>query len=422
MKTNNNSTFDIFKKVFRPGKYFVLSSLSDRILSFIIFLIIARIFSADQYGEVVSITTLTNIFAVIFDLGLPIYLQRETAKNSDYRTLINLSLSIKIICFSIYLLFLFIYSNLFLSQINNYFILMLAVSAYLNGISSLFNYLLYGKNKIKIVFLVNLIAKIVLLILTVMLVFLNYSIYCFIFFYLSSNLLQLLLLWIYLNRMNIKPELKIPGFLEVKKILAITIPLGLAVVVNLLYDRIDILFVNNFLGTDKVAQYNVAYTTYKSVIIIFGLFYISGFNMLTGENHLTVMSKLSVAVFFSGLILTIFLFLFGNEAIKYLFGVKYSEGALLTKLLSLVIIGVGMNGLTGVYLNAQGLFKKVLLATAIGLIINIGFNIYLIPRFGIKGAAYSTIITEYVILAVESFFIFKIYFSQRTNKVSYGNI
>ncbi len=62
-------------RVIKNSKYVLLINIADRLFSFVIFLLLARKFSPEDYGQIVTLFTLTTVFVTIFDLGLPIFLQ-----------------------------------------------------------------------------------------------------------------------------------------------------------------------------------------------------------------------------------------------------------------------------------------------------------------------------------------------------------
>ncbi len=55
-----------------------------------------------------------------------------------------------------------------------------------------------------------------------------------------------------------------------------------------------------------------------------------------------------------------------------------------------------LGSVTARYLTVEGLERKIASPTFIGLVLNIVLNFFMIPAFGIVGAAFSTLITLFV--------------------------
>jgi O-antigen/teichoic acid export membrane protein len=68
--------------------------------------------------------------------------------------------------------------------------------------------------------------------------------------------------------------------------------------------------------------------------------------------------------------------------------------------LSLAIIPLALNNLTGITLNGLGMFRENLKVMISALFINILANIILLNTLGILGAVYATLITEVYILVM----------------------
>ena len=84
---------------------------------------------------------------------------------------------------------------------------------------------------------------------------------------------------------------------------------------------------------------------------------------------------------------------YSSKIIDILFGREYLSGYMV---LCIVSLGVAFNvsvGSTGTLLQSMGQSKSVLLADVSGVLINILLNVWLIPTFGIVGAAIATSIS-----------------------------
>ncbi len=71
------------------------------------------------------------------------------------------------------------------------------------------------------------------------------------------------------------------------------------------------------------------------------------------------------------------------------------------QLLMLGFVGMAANLLFGTLLTANGSLKFLNSVSAIGILLNIGMNIFLIPEYGASGAAFATLITQVSVSAVQ---------------------
>jgi O-antigen/teichoic acid export membrane protein len=94
--------------------------------------------------------------------------------------------------------------------------------------------------------------------------------------------------------------------------------------------------------------------------------------------------------------------LFSEQVIKILFGGQYRVAATALSILAFSNLVSATVGNIGSYLQSKEHNKIIFHNTAVTVVFNIGLNIYLIPKYGITGAAIATAISS--ILA--EFFLF----------------
>jgi O-antigen/teichoic acid export membrane protein len=181
-------------------------------------------------------------------------------------------------------------------------------------------------------------------------------------------------------------------------LVAAAIPLGMVMVLNGLYFKLDG-FLLSVLGTQNdLAVYGVAYKAFESLVIL------PEFVMIT---LLPVLAKLSFdsprfqelvqKAFTSMTILALPLVgfsLIGSEAMVALAGPKYAEGGLV---LALIMIGVAFSCVQGVFGNTlvtQGRAGVLLKVSGAVLVANGLINLAAIPLFGARGAAATLLVSE----------------------------
>jgi O-antigen/teichoic acid export membrane protein len=99
--------------------------------------------------------------------------------------------------------------------------------------------------------------------------------------------------------------------------------------------------------------------------------------------------------------------IFAGLIIKIIFGTAFMGAVLVLQIYIWSNIPTSLNMLTNYYLVAENHKKMLLFSSLSGMIINIALNIFMIPKYGIAGAAYATIIS-YSIPFLFIFIILKI--------------
>jgi len=200
---------------------------------------------------------------------------------------------------------------------------------------------------------------------------------------------------------------------ELKPVLKAAIPLGLAVIFNFMYDKIDVLLISKMKDFNEVAFYNIGYGIYKSATIGFSFLLVAGFTRISAVSN----DKTAVKAFFKDhlkiitiicVIITILMFILSNVIVNLFYTDRYSGASIVIKILAFGFIGMGLNNLTGITLNGMGFFKTVMYITIYGLIVNVLLNIFFIPFYGIKAASAVSVITEYVVFFIQYYYLRKI--------------
>jgi O-antigen/teichoic acid export membrane protein len=397
-------------RLLKESKYLLFLNVSEQLFFFAVFLVFARKFSVEAYGQLITLFTLANVFITLFNLGLPVFVQREVSiSNKNTSGILSRVLSLNILIFFLYIILTFSYYRMFYDAVSFRLYILTVIPVYLYSNINILNAALSGLGKYKEQFRSLLNSRVITI-----LIFLFFTVYY------SSSLKLLILIYslgffyhIILLVFKIKATgnfLFFPDFKGITGLIRISLPLGMAVIFNFLYDKIDILLISKITDFTQVGFYNIGYGIYKASSVAFAFLLVSG---LTKVSYLS-RRKASVHLFFKkyafnlliiGVIINIFLFFASGIAIKLIYSDKFENSVLILKIVSFAVTGLALNNLTGVILNGLGLFRENMYVTLTGLILNIILNIIFIPMYGIVAAAVITIFTEYFIFCGDYYFI-----------------
>jgi len=178
------------------------------------------------------------------------------------------------------------------------------------------------------------------------------------------------------------------------KLLSFTWPLGITAIVSLLISKTDVILIGYYLNTQDVGIYAAALTIASLLNIIstaFAYIFLPVVSGLFGKGEMTVLNSIfksaSKWMFLIVFPMLLYILLFSKEIITLLYGANYSIGYL-----AFIILAIGtslgnLTGFTGSILVGSGRTKLNLLCEVVPGLCNVIFNITLIPRFGIIGAA-----------------------------------
>jgi O-antigen/teichoic acid export membrane protein len=193
------------------------------------------------------------------------------------------------------------------------------------------------------------------------------------------------------------------------------IPAGLAMWVLNSSDRY---FLNHFFGTADVGIYNVGYRVGSLITLVVGAVQLAYsrfvFSIYNDRNDAKYYFK-KISTYFYLLIFTCALLLsvFAKEAIQILTGSAFHSAYVVVPLISLSYVAYGLyfNFGTGIYVMGKTYLSAISTALAGGT--NLVFNYFLISKFGMMGAAVSTL-ASFLILA-----LIQLKFSQRVYRIPF---
>ncbi len=201
------------------------------------------------------------------------------------------------------------------------------------------------------------------------------------------------------------------SFLEAKKLLADSWPLVFAGVVVSIYMKIDQVMIKEMLGTQAVGYYAAAVKLSEAWYFIPMAICSSLFPAVVGakKNDQQLFIKriklLYFAVFWLAFVVALPVTFVSPWIIDLFYGSSYVQSAKVLQIHIWAGLFVALGVASSSWLLSENLQLISLYRTLVGAIINISLNIYLIPKYGIFGAALATIISYG--LVIFSMLIFK---------------
>lgn len=216
--------------------------------------------------------------------------------------------------------------------------------------------------------------------------------------------LSAILMWFLITKQFQSFTLFAVSFSEMKRLIAHSWPLAIAGLSSILYMRIDQVMLGKMLGNDASGIFAAAVRISESWYFIPVAVLTAVAPALTAahaesqqhyRNKLMlftrVMFRLSVA---AAVLLTI-----GSDwIIAVLYGVDYEQAAPVLALHAWAGVFVALGLATAPWFVNSEMLRIRMIQTVIGALFNIGLNLCLIPRYGAAGAAFSTLLSQSVVV------------------------
>ena len=177
-------------------------------------------------------------------------------------------------------------------------------------------------------------------------------------------------------------------------------PLILAGLSVMIYMRIDQIMIGEILGNSSVGVYSVAMRISELWYFLPGAIVSSVYPGLIAcreidpKLYLLRLQRLFGAVIWLGIAIAVFITLGGQLIVEGLFGQSYVDA---TEPLQIHVWGgifVGLGIASGIWFAAENLARYSLYRTLSGCVLNVSLNVIAIPKFGVSGAALSTVLSQ----------------------------
>lgn len=184
--------------------------------------------------------------------------------------------------------------------------------------------------------------------------------------------------------------IKMPSKIQVVSLVKEASPLVLSGVAVILYQKVDQLMIKEILGYDSLGYYS-ANLTIVTIFSILPMMYaqVASKSIHIDSSSLNIISYMK-KISYSGLLLSLFLFAFGEDLVAYVFGARYQIDSAIWYPLALIPFFISTGAGATQILIAEKRQSYVWIKSLIALFINIILNYMLIPLYGMLGAATAT--------------------------------
>jgi O-antigen/teichoic acid export membrane protein len=371
---------------------------------------------AEGYGILSLSIAVLALLGTIVELGMkPILLKLFISDDKHVNELIETSCYLRLVV-SIFLIIIFSILNLFFSD-SIFSVLNILVLGFI--FDSFLSFKEYFEARLinKYYTLSTFLSLILNFIACYMLIWLEQPVVFFAIPYVMAKFIQCVSL--YYSYYQLNKRIIVPKINKViaKRLIKMSYPMLLASSIGLIYSLQDLFFIKYYLGDVEVGIYSVGikFITILMVLpmVISSVFYPSLVKKYSNDKsiYFAQLESIYLLFFILGISLYLVMYFSADLIIGFLFNDDFVESIQVMKIYSFLLLLSFFQSINNKILVLNNLQHHIFKRCILSLVINGILNVILIPKYGIIGAAYSTVISEiFVVLSyafmAETRFIF----------------
>ncbi|CAH7394939.1 membrane hypothetical protein [Vibrio chagasii] len=360
---------------------------------FLTSIVISRALGASDFGLYNFIISITLIINPLIMFGFDEYCFQKFVTSKSIRfneKLINTCVSLRII-FALIVLILIIALSL-TTKVEYMPLLVIAVSHFSFSALSIFQIYNNAKLKSDVNARVNLLLMVTMVIIRCLFYYFDFDLTAFLIIYaIELSLSGVLLLKTYPNRLRLKID-----FLFIMKLSKKLIPLAVSSLAVVVYYKIDQMMLGIMVNFESVGIYAVQAQIVLAINLILQILINGTYPawFVNGElKQKILIGTYKLAVWFS-LFSIFFAYFYSEIIISFVWGEEYSSASdiLIITLFGTLFSGLGyISSKKMIYIKLQYFRMK---RVVVGMVINIMLNYFLIPKYGVHGAALATVVSH----------------------------
>ncbi|GAA3893867.1 MULTISPECIES: flippase [Gibbsiella] len=399
------------KTVLMNSLWLMLERISLSLSGIFVSVYVARYLGPAQYGLISYLLSVIAIGVPLVQLGADTVLFNRVAKrvHSGIRLMLA-SMRIRRQLFAVIAVPLMAWALLTQDRTSQIMMALMLVSAYFS-VQDVYKIYYDALLKSKLNTMINNVALLLSIIMRLVLVNLELPLVWFAVPYVLSSLLPYLVrsVLFHRSRLPLRPIAKRHQRGYGRYLLKVGLPLAVSGLSIVIYTRIDQIMLGNYLGEHSVGLYSAAITLSQGWVFVPMALITSMLPSVAGARTQQLKEDRIRLLYLVVLLLSapviLLLSLFPTQLVVLLFGENFRETATILALCSVTSLFSVMGTVSYQAIVLFGGYRFIAIKMPLAALVNVVMNIVLIPRYGIHGAAISTLITEFV-----SFFVFNGFF------------
>lgn len=413
--------------IFKNMSWLLISQIIASVCGFVWTILMARYLGVNNYGILGFAVSISGILGIIDDLGISAHIVRHVA--TDYESApkyLGNIIPFKIILGTINLIVTPIILILLKIDVYTIFITVLFTieiifKSYANSLFGVFQAFEEGKYQGIGNTLMN----------TTTLLFILISIYADLgllgisISYILANLITFIYTYHVLNKHITKPKFEL-DWEFCKKITLLSLPFAITGILYTVYYSIDIVMLTKIVGDYATGIYNATYKLIAVLNLFYSVYTAVIFPVMSkfyqNDKKLLVISyeksiKYLMLIMIPLAVGTVF---YSLDIIRLIYGNQYDAAASVLSILIWTVCLLFISGASNNLLNASHKEVSVTKIYAIAAVFNIVLNFFMIPYFSYNGAAITTVLSDVLIVALQTYVIYRL--GHKVNKKLYYDL
>lgn len=415
------------KRIFKNMSWLFVSQIITSVCGFIWTVLMARYLGVNEYGIFGFAVSLTGILCILFDFGIGIHSVRHIATDYDSAPkYLGNAIPLKGL-FSIFG-FIAIFIVLILMKSNELTIivtLLFAIEQIIKKFVELMTATFQAFEEGKYQGITNTILNLLLLIFILITIFTDFGIYGIAISYILANIIALIYSYYILTKHLTKPNYELDKEF-CKRVTIAAIPFAATAILSSIYYSIDMVMLTNMVGDYATGIYNATYKLISVLTLFYGIYSAVIFPVMSklfknDKKLLLILYEKSIKYLMLLIIpIAISTVIYSTDIIHLIYGYDYDASSAVLSILIWTVCLLFISGAGNTLLNAS--YKEVLVTKiyAIAAAFNVGLNLILIPYFSYNGAAITTVLSDLLIVVIQSYIIYKL--GHRLNKKLYYDL
>lgn len=359
--------------------------------------LVARTLGPEIYGKFSYVIGIISLIAILAEFRIQPVLVKELSSGGEKASHISAALILNTMfsIMGVFLVFLWCY---FEDDRLVSFALTLCALGYIFNIPRFFRAVFISEEKNSLIAISESISSILVVIL--MWIAIGYVDWEYLPFLRTLDLLVVSICFLSIYFLKNKEEalFVFPDKQIIKKLFTLSYPLVLSGVAMLLFQRMDIIMIQNIIGSTQAGYYAAA----SNYMLLFGLVPMVLAESLGPKlirqykNKPIMMERYVVGIMYIGIFLSIVLLFSGIFLIPVMYGESFEMSIPAHLVLSICPFFIAAGAVAGQMIVADGRQSKAFWKSIIACLINFVLNLVLIPQYGISGAAVATAIGFFV--------------------------
>ncbi len=415
------------RTIFKNMGWLLISQIIASICGFIWTILMARYLGVSNYGIIGFAISFTGISGVIIELGIGFNMVRTIATdNSSAPKYLGNAIPLKgllsVILFTISLIILILTQS---DELTITITLLFTIETIIKSYTGLFNSAFQGFEELKYQGIGNTILNIILLIFIILTIYTDLGIFGISISYILANIIALIYEYYVLRKHITKPHYEFDKS-YCKEILLVSLPFAITGLLYTIYYSIDMVMLTQIVGNYATGIYNATYKLISVLTLFYGIYSAVIFPVMSKffkkDTKMLIISyeksiKYLMLIMIPIAISTMF---YSLDIIQLIYGHEYDAASSVLSILIWTVCLLFISGAGNTLLNAVHKEKTVTKIYAIAAVFNIVLNFFMIPYLSYNGAAITTVLSDVLIVAIQSYVIYKL--GHRPNKKLYYDL